>query len=594
MAQIRKDMTAGKRIFSLESTKSLDDDEAQQASLTPAKSTIQPGSRNTPSALLDPNDVLPRKIPGKSPRKLLRRLSAADEVDRELAVNQSVSETSLQDIAAQNAPSNPPKNITLVPPVVVTLAVSEPIQVFHANIPTPFRALRAPSPAGSRVVSSGTSASVETSDSAMTRGTTATSATSVITARSSSSGSLESAPSFVKHPGPVQMTRITPQDMPALPETVGGMRFDRDLLRWVKVVPSKERENNTQDGGLTVVSEESDDPFRDFESLHSGGTGGTGTGRHSIGQSQLRITSGGSVTDDDTSGDEQPAHSVAVQAADSDTDDSFDFVADSGIGIVDVMTGVPSIEDSDVDTTDTENENMDADQGVPDSATEEEDEPTTTPPGPSSNSATAAFSTPSPINRSLPAPRSALKNGNTSLMAATPASALKTPRNSLEHGHRRSVSFSDGRREGKIYGLGKHGRDDDGPSALLPVVPGGKVVSILDDLDDPSFEVTPSKTGSSSSGAHGEIQSLPEAHFMRRSFMRSTKERDLSFAAGNQTFLTDCSFGVSREKLVHIITDVHPYMPHWDALGEIDLSNKGIESTARLKEFLPKLATLNL
>jgi hypothetical protein len=65
-------------------------------------------------------------------------------------------------------------------------------------------------------------------------------------------------------------------------------------------------------------------------------------------------------------------------------------------------------------------------------------------------------------------------------------------------------------------------------------------------------------------------------------------------AQANATFLTEASFGVAHDKLVQVITDVQAFEPHWEELSCIDLSNKSIESVARLKEFLPRLHTLSL
>lgn len=58
------------------------------------------------------------------------------------------------------------------------------------------------------------------------------------------------------------------------------------------------------------------------------------------------------------------------------------------------------------------------------------------------------------------------------------------------------------------------------------------------------------------------------------------------------TFLTEASFGVAHDVLVQVITDMQPFEPYWEELSSIDLSNKNIESVARLKEFLPQLHTL--
>jgi protein NUD1 len=62
----------------------------------------------------------------------------------------------------------------------------------------------------------------------------------------------------------------------------------------------------------------------------------------------------------------------------------------------------------------------------------------------------------------------------------------------------------------------------------------------------------------------------------------------------NQTILTECSFAVTQDKLVQVITQVQPYEPHWENLPEIDLSARGIESVTRMKEFLPSLVRLDL
>lgn len=84
----------------------------------------------------------------------------------------------------------------------------------------------------------------------------------------------------------------------------------------------------------------------------------------------------------------------------------------------------------------------------------------------------------------------------------------------------------------------------------------------------------------------------------RRMFSRSQTYRNSPASGrkfnGNATFLTECSFGVAHDRLVHVITDVEPFEPHWEELRSIDLSGKEIDSAARLKEFLPKLDTLNL
>lgn len=69
--------------------------------------------------------------------------------------------------------------------------------------------------------------------------------------------------------------------------------------------------------------------------------------------------------------------------------------------------------------------------------------------------------------------------------------------------------------------------------------------------------------------------------------------RDIS-VVGNQTILTEASFAVTRDRLVQVITQVHPYEPHWENLPEIDLAGYGIESVTKMKDYLPALVNLNL
>lgn len=63
---------------------------------------------------------------------------------------------------------------------------------------------------------------------------------------------------------------------------------------------------------------------------------------------------------------------------------------------------------------------------------------------------------------------------------------------------------------------------------------------------------------------------------------------------GNQTILTECSFGVSHDRLLKLITDVEPYEPCWESLTSINLASKKAESLVRLKEFLPSLDEADL
>ena len=73
-----------------------------------------------------------------------------------------------------------------------------------------------------------------------------------------------SAPSFVKHAGPAHIRTIAPTDLPALPEQFGDMLFDKVMMRWVK---NTARATMGAERSLGQVGEVSDDPFGDIESL---------------------------------------------------------------------------------------------------------------------------------------------------------------------------------------------------------------------------------------------------------------------------------------------------------------------------------------
>jgi hypothetical protein len=83
--------------------------------------------------------------------------------------------------------------------------------------------------------------------------------------------------------------------------------------------------------------------------------------------------------------------------------------------------------------------------------------------------------------------------------------------------------------------------------------------------------------------AGSDLSTLPA-----RSFRRTRSHRE-NAPAGQATFLTDCSFAVTSDLLVKVITDVQPFEPYWETLKEVDLNGKGLEGVGRLKEFLPAL-----
>ncbi|MBW0462828.1 hypothetical protein O181_002543 [Austropuccinia psidii MF-1] len=60
------------------------------------------------------------------------------------------------------------------------------------------------------------------------------------------------------------------------------------------------------------------------------------------------------------------------------------------------------------------------------------------------------------------------------------------------------------------------------------------------------------------------------------------------------TIHSECSFGVNYSKLVKLITDLEPYEPFWNGMKVIDLSGKKLESVVRLNEILPSLDQIDL
>ena len=277
-----------------------------------------------------------------------------------------------------------------------------------------------------------------------------------------------SAPSFVKHPGPVHIRTIAPGDLPALPERFGDMFFDKTKMKWVKKsVPVADAEKS-----FSHATDASEDPFCDIESLR------------------------------DESRTEEPEELISPEArarpplemtrieerseVDEEEVELSNFSTDISAHVVQVMTGVET-DAYDDETTDSESTNDDihtATQAVIhdiDYDSEFDDVPSrdnlSVADVGSSNvgsltrnerlssqclavAAAAATTTvvaaTTPIRgnscATTPIIKSALKSNST-----TPTSALKngnrsrfqTPNNK---GHRRSVSFSDGKRDGPMRG----------------------------------------------------------------------------------------------------------------------------------------------
>ncbi|KAF8635927.1 hypothetical protein AX15_000102 [Amanita polypyramis BW_CC] len=423
-----------------------------------------------------------------------------------------------------------------------------------------------------------------------------------------------SAASFVKQPA--QMRTIAPTDIPELPDRLGEMIFDKATMKWIKNTRHK------ADGGAEAGSgtEASEDPFGDIESL-----------RDETGQTSQEIEHPQDVSQI-TEGDGAATMSRIEEQSEVDEEEMelTSFSTDASMHVVHVMTGVETDNHEDghdpsADLEEGEGVQTQADaneirlvtlEGVSREqfgANVQNPPPQQTLRVPSSaDPNTPARSGQSPSD-STPAIRPALRS-----TSATPASVLKNTSNRLQtplqKGHRRSVSFSDGKRDGPIRGLSASRTETPGISTVGTSQMSARSKRIADMMNaledsDSEFDANESPSKTSSSGRPDDVRPLTEGRPGRRANTgvgTSRSRVSLNSHAGetssvkqtgnkaNATFLTECSFGVTHDRLVQVITDVQPFEPYWEELSSIDLSNKKLESVARLIEFLPHLDVLNL
>jgi hypothetical protein len=278
-----------------------------------------------------------------------------------------------------------------------------------------------------------------------------------------------SAPSFVKHAGPVQITRIAPSDVPTLPQRVGRMVYDKDLMKWVRVAtraasdPEDQRDQTT----CTGTDGDSEDPFKDIESLKEDDS------RDMHGSAHIDVggdVPGGEPEEMEMSRIEEIEEDVELNDQEEVDLTSFSFDGPS-VAAIRVVPSDDSEGDEEVQTSDSEPDNRRGAGGEGEDAaavfgSEDEFSPELQDPLPGSNSAAVAVTPVAPQCRSLslisPMPRSALKSAS-----VTPVSAMKNPSRDRYRtpaqrlGRRRSVSFSDGKRDGPIRGLNPKGHESD-------------------------------------------------------------------------------------------------------------------------------------
>ena len=440
MAQLKQDMKGSKRIFSIDATDLSPDD---------ASRSIRPITIPSPPyrTLQNQRNLTPTLQRGDSRKNsLMVALSSTLRLrDDTYHLKQDTSTTSNAHRIYAHFPAPP----ILVAPPPSPPPQPHPIPQRNGTVRIGKNALLPPS---ARTAAIATSSVLGRPSEDLNR-FVSSSTVSGTTLTAGSSGS------FVKHPGPAQITRIGPEDVPALPERVGRMVFDKVMMRWVKAtVMESPRIPEGGGGGSAEIDAESEDPFRDIESLREDSLVGDGIEERVsqlmdnsdvdevVDEEELELTS---FSFDGPSHTHMPAASLSEDdTTDSDNDDD-DVTEITALSASLSLVVAPEIT-SDPDSSDEESHHEHALAVVKST------------PGPSRE-----VSVPTPI-------RSVLKNtvASPAVTFADPViNSHCTPAN--KSGHRRSVSFSDGKREGPIRGLGRSTHVDSGDNALTGQVFGG-------------------------------------------------------------------------------------------------------------------------
>ena len=269
-----------------------------------------------------------------------------------------------------------------------------------------------------------------------------------------------SAPSFVKPAGPAHIRTIAPGDLPSLPERFGDMFFDKVMMKWIKSTAKSAMENEKSVSNSVEVS---DDPFGDIESLRDDSKTGA-----EIEESKRPL-------EEDINLGGLGAMSIIEEQSEVDDGEMelTSFSTDASAHVVNIMTGIETDGYDDDLTTDSDDaddlhtvtqaviNDIDFDSEYEDAppqndspALESSDlgshllEPPPPPAKPVSTPNRGKFDS---LN-GTPVIKSALKSNS-----LTPTSALKNSQRYQtpihRKGYHRSVSFSDGKRDGPIRGL---------------------------------------------------------------------------------------------------------------------------------------------
>lgn len=226
---------------------------------------------------------------------------------------------------------------------------------------------------------------------------------------------------------------------------------------------------------------------------------------------------------------------------------------------------------------------------------------------------THAAHTPSPSRpfaASPNPPRSILKT-------AASHTAMRTPErdDSPARPEPRSISFADGKTAGPMYGIGKARGDRPGiHEEFMPASSAGSFdrsykaerigellqelaeITLNDGMAGEELEETPTRKGAVSLARSWSAMSTGADSRSHWSYGAFRRQRQGEGDAGdfNQSFLTSASFNVAHDRILEAITDVAPWEPGWEEMKTVDLSNRRVESVVRLKEFLPRLEEIRL
>ena len=258
----------------------------------------------------------------------------------------------------------------------------------------------------------------------------------------------------MKHPGPAQITRIGPEDVPALPERVGRMVFDKVMMRWVKTTAIEPLRISEGGGGASAeIDTESEDPFRDIESLREESLVGDGPGEQappSTDNSDVEEIADEEEMELTSFSFDGPSHGRTRAAGVSDEDDTTDSDSDDeDVTDISILSASFSLEGRPDDASDQDSSDEETHQEHARAIVEGAPVPS------------REVSVPTPIRSAL---KSAVASPAVSFVDPV-ASNNQTPAGKA--GYRRSVSFSDGKREGPIRGLGRSTHAESSDSELV-------------------------------------------------------------------------------------------------------------------------------